>query len=195
MTSRHIRALLDSRGISIAELARAIGANRPTLSEMLTNDRDPKLSTAAKIAAFLGVTVDRVAFGDCLPAEARCCGTCDAFATGSGDDGECRRNAPVAGADHRWPPAEAMEWCGAHDWADGCRVTWEEMERESEMVRAPAGLRIQPGSASRPGKIAVLVPGPIRELAQEDRIWALTSSQAEAAADSPSGSARRKRHA
>lgn len=53
--SERIKALLDKKGISNAELARSIGISRSAVTRWFTSDIEPKGSTVTAIAEYMGV--------------------------------------------------------------------------------------------------------------------------------------------
>jgi transcriptional regulator with XRE-family HTH domain len=55
-----ILALMESKGITRAELARRTGIKPPHISRLLASDGDTLLSTAEKVADALRVTVDQL---------------------------------------------------------------------------------------------------------------------------------------
>jgi len=56
----NLRAELDRRKIAPAELARRSNLPSPTIHRYLTGQREPTLANAARIAAALKITVDKL---------------------------------------------------------------------------------------------------------------------------------------
>lgn len=57
-TPEKLRALGTST--SMCQLARAVGVTVPHMSRIFNNKRTPSLTTAAKMAAYLGISIDRL---------------------------------------------------------------------------------------------------------------------------------------
>jgi transcriptional regulator with XRE-family HTH domain len=60
----NVRAILQRRGISQAQLARAVDMNKSTLNHWLTGTALPSALGAAQIATFLDVSLDELYGGD-----------------------------------------------------------------------------------------------------------------------------------
>lgn len=83
---KRLNTILLNRGITAADLSRKLGWNSGVLSQYLNKpDRDPRLSTAAKLAEALGVSLDYLAGRTDNPA-----GMCEEEAEGLRIDAEAR---------------------------------------------------------------------------------------------------------
>jgi len=60
----NIKAAMDSKKISQAELADKIGKHRASVNKWFTRDNDPKTIDAVKIASALNTTVEQLVSGD-----------------------------------------------------------------------------------------------------------------------------------
>lgn len=83
---KRLNAILLNRGITAADLSRKLGWNSGVLSQYLNKpDRDPRLSTAVKLADALDVSLDYLAGRTDNPA-----GMCDEELEGLRIDAEAR---------------------------------------------------------------------------------------------------------
>lgn len=55
-----LKQLMDSRSVTQAELADAVGVSEATISYILRGLKQPSLVVAQRMAKFLGVTVDEL---------------------------------------------------------------------------------------------------------------------------------------
>jgi transcriptional regulator with XRE-family HTH domain len=58
MFAQTLRRLMKERGVTQQKLARAVGIARATLGYYVCGERDPTISTVARIADYLDVSID-----------------------------------------------------------------------------------------------------------------------------------------
>ena len=63
MLSRNLRKILDERDLSVAKLARETEVPRSTISQWLNNESNPDLNQLDKVARYLNISIEALAFG------------------------------------------------------------------------------------------------------------------------------------
>jgi transcriptional regulator with XRE-family HTH domain len=63
MLAEILRRVLNERGITVASLARDTEVPRSTLNSWLNNKSNPDLNQLDKVARYLGMSIEQLAFG------------------------------------------------------------------------------------------------------------------------------------
>ncbi len=63
MLSKNLKKILAERGLTIASLAREVDVPRSTINSWVNSDSNPDLNQLDKVARYLNVTIESLAFG------------------------------------------------------------------------------------------------------------------------------------